>query len=171
MTVIRFSDVISSLTGVALLSAKRTSLCVNIPTSLPFSSFTGTPEILFCAINLSASSSVFSGCIVMGLSTMPDSKRFTRLTCAACSSGLILRCRIPSPPFCAMAIAIFASVTVSIAEERTGMFKRMDFVSCVLVSASLGWMEEAAGSNSTSSNVRPCLIFFWRRAMTQIPYV
>ena len=34
----------------------------------------------------------------------------------------------PMPPACAMAMAIRASVTVSIAELRSGMFRRIDLV-------------------------------------------
>ena len=57
------------------------------------------------------------------------------------------------PPDCAMAIAIRASVTVSIALDKSGMFIRMDLVTKVDVSASDGSTEEAAGTNRTSSKV------------------
>ncbi len=63
--------------------------------------------------------------MVIGLTTIPLSKRFTALTAAACSSVVRLRWRTPIPPNCAMTIAMSASVTVSIAEERTGMLSRI----------------------------------------------
>ena len=64
----------------------------------------------------------------MGFITIPDSYFFTRRTCSAWSGGSRLRWITPMPPFCAMAIAMFASVTVSIAEEMIGMFNPMDRV-------------------------------------------
>ena len=45
------------------------------------------------------------------------------------------------PPDCAMAIAIRASVTVSMADDRSGIFNRMDLVTCVRVSAVEGKTE------------------------------
>ena len=126
-----------------------------MPTSLPSASTTGTPLIRCCAISACASAKVAVGTIVTGLTTMPDSKRFTWRTAATCSSGVRLRWSTPMPPNCAMAIAICASVTVSIAEDRIGMLSRMPRVSSVRVSAWLGSTAEAAGVRSTSSKVRP----------------
>ena len=52
---------------------------------------------------------------------MPASDRLTMSTCCACSSIDMLRCSTPTPPWRAIAIAIRASVTVSMAEETSGM--------------------------------------------------
>ena len=60
----------------------------------------------------------------------------------------------PIPPACAMAMAMRASVTVSMAEDSSGMFILMDFVTRVRVSASLGSTEDAPGTSRTSSKVR-----------------
>ena len=60
-------------------------------------------------------------------------------------------CSTPTPPWRAIAIAIRASVTVSIGDETSGMRSRCLRVILVLVSASLGISSEWAGSNSTSS--------------------
>ena len=61
---------------------------------------------------------------VTGLVTMPASDRFTRSTCSAWSSIDRLRCSTPMPPWRAIAIAIRASVTVSIALETSGIAQR-----------------------------------------------
>ena len=55
----------------------------------------------------------------------------------------------------AMAMAIRASVTVSIAEEINGTRSTMLRDSRLVVSTSLGTTSDAPGSSSTSSNVRP----------------
>ena len=60
-----------------------------------------------------------------GFTTMPLSKRLTRRTCSACTSTERLRWRTPMPPCWAIAIAISASVTVSIADDRIGMLSVM----------------------------------------------
>ena len=59
------------------------------------------------------------------------------------------------PPWRAMAMAIRASVTVSIAAETRGSLTEMLRDSRVEVSASLGMTSVAPGSSSTSSKVRP----------------
>ena len=69
---------------------------------------------------------------------MPDSLRFTLSTAVAWSSIDRLRCKIPMPPWRAIAMAMRSSVTVSIAEESSGAFTEMRFVSWEDVSASLG---------------------------------
>ncbi len=56
---------------------------------------------------------------------MPDSYFFTCRTCAAWPSGSKLRWITPTPPACAMAIAMRASVTVSIAEAMIGILSGM----------------------------------------------
>ena len=67
------------------------------------------------------------------------------------------------PPAWAMTIAMSASVTVSIAADSTGMLSRIPCVTRVEVSAMLGSTAEAAGTSSTSSNVRPRRISMWGR--------
>ena len=136
-------------------SAKRTSRLVNMPTSLPDFSTTGIPDIRFCSIVACASARVASGAIVIGLTTMPDSNRFTCRTAAVCCSMVRLRCNTPIPPICAMTIAMSDSVTVSMAEERIGIFRPMSLEMLVLVSAWLGTISDAAGRSRTSSNVSP----------------
>jgi hypothetical protein len=69
-------------------------------------------------ISSSASASVCSGVRVKGFTTIPLSNRFTLRTASACCSTVRLRWSTPIPPSCAMAIAMSASVTVSIAEDR-----------------------------------------------------
>jgi hypothetical protein len=54
----------------------------------------------------------------------------------------------------AMAMAIRASVTVSMAEETSGTFSVIRRVSRAVVSASPGITSECAGSSRTSSKVR-----------------
>ena len=76
-TVARSSRVISSRTGCFGFSAKRTSRLVRIPTSFPPFSTTGIPEIAFIVISACASASVARGSMVIGLTTIPLSKRLT----------------------------------------------------------------------------------------------
>src|SRR4029079_2492459 len=86
---------------------------------------------------------------------MPASDRLTRSTCAAWSSIDRLRWRIPTPPWRAIAIAIRASVTVSIADDTSGTRIRRLRVSWVEVSTWLGLTSDSAGRRRTSSNVSP----------------
>jgi hypothetical protein len=51
-------------------------------------------------------------------------------------------------------MAMRASVTVSIAEDKTGIFIEIDCVTIVRVSAVDGMTAEAAGTSRTSSKVR-----------------
>ena len=76
-------------------------------------------------ISARASASVWSGWMVSGLTTIPDSNFLTCRTCAACSSGVRFLWITPMPPSCAMAIAMSLSVTVSIAAEISGTFSQM----------------------------------------------
>ena len=103
----------------------------------------------------STSPIVASTVVVMGWSTMPASDRFTRSTLLACSSADMLRCRMPSPPWRAIAMAMRASVTVSIAELSSGTRSEMRRLTWVVVSTSLGMTSDSFGCSSTSSNVRP----------------
>ena len=87
-----------------------------------------------------------SGQQVTGLVIMPASDRFTRSTWGAWSSIERLRCSTPMPPWRAIAIAIRASVTVSIALDTSGMAQRDPLrVSRVAVSTSLGTTSDSAG--------------------------
>jgi len=61
----------------------------------------------------------------MGFMIMPDSLRFTRSTSAAWRSMDMFLWITPMPPCRAMAIAISASVTVSMAAETIGMLRGM----------------------------------------------
>ena len=105
----------------------------------------------------STSASVFSGEQVTGSVTMPASDRLTVSTWPACSATGRLRCSTPMPPARAIAMAIRASVTVSIAELTSGTLSRILRVSWLEVSAVAGITSEAAGSSSTSSKVRPSI--------------
>lgn len=86
----------------------------------------------------STSANVASGAQVTGSVTMPASDRLTTSTAAACSSIGRLRWSTPMPPWRAMAIAIRASVTVSMAAETSGTPSVMFRVSRVPVSTMLG---------------------------------
>ncbi len=62
------------------------------------------------------------------------------------------------PPWRAIAIASWASVTVSIAALKIGIFRVMFLVSFVLTLTLEGKTFECCGTNKTSSNVKPSLI-------------
>ena len=126
-----------------------------MPTSRPSASTTGMPLIRWRLVSACASARVAVGEMVIGLTTMPLSNRFTARTAPHCSSAVRLRWRTPMPPNCAITIAMSASVTVSIAADRTGMVSAMSRVSRVRVSASLGSTADSSGTSSTSSKVRP----------------
>ena len=143
------------LMGWSKLVSKRKSRLVTIPMILPLST-TGKPEILCNCVSAMTSRTVMWLWIVIGSFTTPDSKRLTRATCAACFIAVIFLWIKPKPPSCAKAIANGASVTVSIAAERRGMFSCMLRVSCVARETSRGSTLEYAGTNKTSSKVRAC---------------
>jgi hypothetical protein len=105
-------------------------------------------------IKVSASASVASGEMVIGFTTIPLSYRFTCRTCSACSSGVRLRWMTPSPPACAIAMAIRLSVTVSIAEARRGRLTLIERVTHERTSAWDGRISEWPGVSNTSSKVR-----------------
>ena len=100
---------------------------------------------------VSTSSIVASGVVVIGSVIMPDSLRLTWSTIAACSAIARLRCRMPRPPSRAMAIAIRASLTVSIAADSSGVATVMRRVTRDDVSASEGMTSVCPGRSSTSS--------------------
>ena len=62
---------------------------------------------------------------------------------------------MPTPPACAIAIAMCASVTVSMAEATIGIFSEMLRVMRVRTSASEGSTSDRPGLISTSSKVKP----------------
>ena len=153
VTVIRFSRVINSYTRRLGSVAKRTSRWVIMPTKrLVSRSTTGKPEIRCIDISALRSARVWSGWMVSGFTTMPDSNFLTLRTCAACSSGVRFLWITPIPPSCAMMMHISASVTVSSAAEINGILREIVRVTRVRVSVDDGSTCEYAGTTSTSSN-------------------
>ena len=76
--------------------------------------------------------------MVLGSRTTPLSYFFTCLTAFACSAIEQFLCKTPKPPASAKAIAIRASVTVSIAAETKGNFNLILVESFVVNETSLG---------------------------------
>ncbi len=74
-------------------------------------------------------------------------------------------CSTPMPPDRAMAMAMSASVTVSMAADISGMLRWMVRVNLVSVDTSRGCTRECPGISKTSSNVRAacCRILLMRR--------
>ena len=101
-------------------------------------STTGMPLIRLVVISAVTSASVWSGWMVSGFTTMPDSNFLTRRTWAACSAGSRFLWMTPRPPSWAMAMAMGDSVTVSIAAEMIGMLSGMVRVRRVRVSVAEG---------------------------------
>jgi hypothetical protein len=66
--------------------------------------------------------------MVTGSTIIPDSERLTRSTCSACRSMGMFLWMMPIPPCWAMAIAIPASVTVSMAADAIGRCRVMSRV-------------------------------------------
>ena len=149
--------VITSDTFLSMSTSKRMSRLVMIPTRAPPESTTGSPEMRNRAHMASTSARVLSGEQVTGSVTMPASERLTISTWPAWSATERLRCSTPIPPARAIAMAIRASVTVSIAELTRGTRSRILRVSWLAVSAVAGTTSEAAGSSRTSSKVRPSI--------------
>jgi len=147
--------VMISRTGVAPSVTNRMSRLVTMPTRVPWASVTGTPEIRYRAQSASTSRNVSSGLQVTGFVTMPASERLTRSTWRAWSSIERLRCRTPMPPCRAIAMAIRASVTVSMGLETSGIARVTERLSRVVVLTRLGMISDSAGCNSTSSKVSP----------------
>src|SRR6266545_869048 len=147
--------VMMSRTSAPLSVTKRVSRLVTMPSSAPPLPTTGAPEIRYRAHSASTSRSVSSGEQVIGLVTIPASERLTRSTWAACSSIGRLRCSTPMPPWRAMAIAIRASVTVSMALDTSGTASSTLRVSRLWVVDPLGVTSDSSGSRRTSSKVRP----------------
>ena len=132
-----------SLIGCNGSLANRTSRWVRMPTRRPVrSSTTGMPEIDSDCITASASDKGWSGRIVIGFTTMPDSNRLTLRTSSACSLGSRFLWMTPMPPAWARVIAISASVTVSIAADSNGILSVISLVSRVDRSTSRGKTSE-----------------------------
>ncbi len=139
--VIKFSLVMDSLIFLVKSVSNFRSRFVMIPASRPFSVI-GTPEIRNFAIRLSASRRVCSGERENGSVITPFSERFTLSTSSACAATDMFLWIIPIPPCLAIAIAIFDSVTVSIAALIIGMFSSIFFVKCVFRSIRFGVTSE-----------------------------
>ena len=163
----RSRGVINSETGRDSRVSKRKSRLVTMPTTRPFFSTTGKPEKPSRFLISIASPTLNSGPTVTGSETTPLSKRLTRKTSAACSTGGRFLWTTPSPPDCAMTTAIADSVTVSIAAETIGACNRNPGASATAVSTSPGKTPERPGASSTSSKVRAVSIisarFGWPR--------
>ena len=123
-------------------SQKRMSRLVRMPTSRPSTSVIGTPENLKRFISSSAwnSSAVFGS--VTGSEIIPLWLRLTFCTSAAWSAIGMLRWITPMPPLRAMAIAIRASVTLSIAAETSGTASTMSAANVADVSTASGSVSE-----------------------------
>ena len=136
------SFVITSRIGRSSSRSNCRSRFVMMPTSLPAPSTMGTPEILKRIMSCWASPSGRSGPSVIGFMIMPDSLRFTRSTSAAWRSIDMFLWTTPMPPWRAMAIAISASVTVSMAAETIGMLSGMARVKRLATATLRGWTVE-----------------------------
>ena len=152
-----FSLVMASWMGWSRLRSNWRSRLVMMPISRPWPSTIGTPEIRKRRISAMASFRRRSGPSVIGFMIIPLSLRLTRSTSAACRSIVMFLCRTPMPPARAMAMAISASVTVSMAADTSGILREMVRVRRVTVETSRGWTVECRGTSSTSSKVRPSL--------------
>ena len=138
LTVTNLSNgVIIEETSASIFSAYLKSLPVTIPFNLP-SSTTGIPEILNLLVRFFNSSIEFFELIVTGSLTIPLSYFFTAFTSIAWSSIELFLWITPIPPASASEIAIFDSVTVSIAADNNGIFKTILLVSFDEISTSLG---------------------------------
>src|SRR5438445_7828155 len=91
------------------------------------------------------------------------SASLARRTSSICSATVKLRWITPRPRRRPSAIAMVASVTVSMAAERIGMSRRISFVRRASVETWVGRMSLRAGIRRTSSKVRPSLANFSSR--------
>ena len=123
-----------------------------MPTARP-STTTGKPLTPLSRMICSARRKFSSGCTTTGSNTMPLSARLTFCTSRACCSTLRFLWMTPSPPSRAMVMAVSASVTVSIADDTSGICSEMRSVSRVRTSTSRGNTSDSAGNSSTSSKV------------------
>src|SRR6266404_806201 len=97
---------------------------------------------------------------VTGSTIIPASERFTLSISATWAAIDMLRCTTPRPPSRARAIAMRASVTVSIAAETTGTSSTIVRVSRVAVETAFGRTDDSAGTSRTSSKVSPSFANF-----------
>jgi len=134
------------LTGSSGFFSKRRSRLVTMPTSLLPSSTTGTPEMLCERVMCMTSPIEVCGSTVIGSRITPASNFLTSRTSAAWRSTVMFLWMMPMPPDCAIVIARRASVTVSMAEDISGMLRRIARVRRVEVSTSRGSTEEWAGT-------------------------
>jgi hypothetical protein len=148
-----FSRVMASRIGWSRLRSNWRSRFVIIPTSRPWPSTIGTPEILNRFISAAASRSGRSGPKVIGFRIIPLSLRLTLSTSAAWRSMVMFLCSTPMPPCRAMAMAMSASVTVSIAADTNGMLRGIDRVRQLETETWRGWIAEYRGASRTSSKV------------------
>jgi len=136
----RACGVITEDTGASSFVSKRKSRWVTMPTTF-VPSTTGTPEMFFARVNARTSRIVICGGTLIGSLITPLSNFFTRLTWRACSSIDMFLWMMPMPPSCAIVIASRDSVTVSIAAETIGRFRRICRVS---------WLDRETSRGSTS---------------------
>ena len=134
-------------------ASNRTSRLVTIPTN-PLLSTTGIPEISFSFISAIRSRMVAVTGMVKGSLTTPLSYFLTKRTSRSCFSTLMFLWITPSPPSCAIAIARRASVTVSMADDTSGIFNAIERVKLDSRLTDLGRTVECAGRSRTSSNVK-----------------
>ena len=100
-----------------------------------------------------SSSIEFVELMVTGSRTIPLSYFLTDFTSLACFSIELFLCITPIPPASASDIAIFDSVTVSIAADNSGVLRDIFSVKLDEMSASLGRKSLYLGRSRTSSNV------------------
>ena len=138
------SAVMNSVTGrsKSAPSQKRMSRLVRMPTSRPSASVIGTPENLNRCISASASCSRAVGGSVTGSVIIPLWLRLTFCTSAAWASTLRLRWMTPMPPWRAMAMAMRASVTLSIAADTSGTVSTIPAANVAVVSTVSGSASE-----------------------------
>ena len=134
-------------------SQKRMSRLVRMPIRRPSWSTMGTPLNRNRCISDSASCSSAVAGRVTGSVIMPLWLRFTRCTSAACTSMGRLRWITPMPPTRAMAMAIGASVTLSMAADTRGTASSMSPAKRAVVSTGSGRTLRYPGTMTTSSNV------------------
>ena len=134
-------------------SQNRMSRLVRMPTRRPSGSVIGIPEKRNRFISSSASCSLAVGGSVTGSEIIPLWLRLTFCTSAAWSAIDRLRWITPMPPWRAMAIAMRASVTLSIAADTSGTASSMPAANVAEVSTESGSVSEYPGTMTTSSNV------------------
>ncbi len=153
------SRVMSSETRASIRVSKRKSRLVRMPTRTgPL--VTGMPEILYFCIRSTASWMRLSGSMVTGLRIMPLMERLTMSTSLHCSAMDMFLWMKPIPPSSARALAMTASVTVSMAADSSGMLSLMVLVRRVEMSVAAGCTADFPGISNTSSKVRPSLRIF-----------